>query len=60
LLSFGFCFDFSTWCFKHSNILYLGELFFYIFCLPFCCFRFCAPFGNDGSYYVDPQEKFYN
>nr|AGQ42743.1 NADH dehydrogenase subunit 6 [Phaeocystis globosa] len=58
LLSFGFCFDFSTWCFKHSNILYLGELFFTSFAYLFVALGFVLLLAMIGAITLTLKKNF--
>ena len=58
LLSFGFCFDFSTWCFKHSNILYLGELLFTSFAYLFVALGFVLLLAMIGAITLTLKKNF--
>jgi hypothetical protein len=58
LLSFNFCFDFSAWCFKPSNTLYLGELFFTSFAYLFVALGFILLLAMIGTITLTLQKKF--
>ena len=58
LLTFDFCFDFSTWCFKPSNVLYLGELFFTSFAYLFVALGFILLLAMVGAIVLTLQKKF--
>ena len=58
LLSFNFCFDFSIWCFKPSNTLYLGELFFTSFAYLFVALGFILLLAMIGTITLTLQKKF--
>ena len=58
LLSFGFCFDFSTWCFKHSNIIYLGELLFTSFAYLFVALGFVLLLAMIGAITLTLKKNF--
>jgi NADH-quinone oxidoreductase subunit J len=58
LLSFGFCFDFSTLCFKHSNILYLGELLFTSFAYLFVALGFVLLLAMMGAITLTLKKNF--
>lgn len=58
LLSFSFCFDFSTWCFKTSNTTYLGELFFTSFAYLFIILGFILLLAMIGTITLTLQKKF--
>ena len=58
LLTFNFCFDFSVWCFKPSNTLYLGELFFTSFAYLFIVLGFVLLLAMIGAIVLTLQKKF--
>ena len=58
LLTFNFCFDFSVWCFKPSNTLYLGELFFTSFAYLFIILGFVLLLAMIGAIVLTLQKKF--
>jgi len=58
LLSFNFCFDFSTWCFNPSNALSLGELFFTSFAYLFVALSFILLLALIGTITLTLQKKF--
>jgi len=58
LLSFNFCFDFSTWCFKSSNTTSLGELFFSSFAYLFVVLGFILLLAMIGTITLTLRKNF--
>ena len=58
LLSFNFCFDFSIWCLKTSNISYLSETFFTSFFYLFIILGFILLLAMIGTITLTLQKKF--